>query len=77
MRAGLTDMQIAWQSLARYFAGAFALYLVLEGLLPFMSPRTAQRLMSRLVEAEPRRLRVGGFVSVVAGIALLWVALNG
>ena len=64
-------------SSARYLAGAFALYLVLEGVLPFVNPAAAQRLMTKLAETEPRQLRWGGLISMVAGLALLWMARNG
>ena len=35
-------MDIGWAELARYLGGAFALYLVLEGILPFLNPGAAQ-----------------------------------
>jgi hypothetical protein len=70
-------MDIGWSELARYLAGAFALYLVLEGVLPFVNPSAAQRLMTKLAETEPRQLRWGGLISMVAGLALLWMARNG
>jgi uncharacterized protein YjeT (DUF2065 family) len=68
---------VGWAELARYLGGAFALYLVLEGILPFVNPAAAQRLMAKLASAEPAQLRWGGFISMVAGLALLWVARNG
>jgi uncharacterized protein YjeT (DUF2065 family) len=70
-------MDIGWSELARYLAGAFALYLVLEGVLPFVNPTAAQRLMARLAQTEPKQLRWGGLISMVAGLALLWMARNG
>ena len=70
-------MDIGWSELARYLGGAFALYLVLEGMLPFLNPGAAQRLMSKLAQSDPRQLRWGGLISMVAGLALLWVARNG
>jgi uncharacterized protein YjeT (DUF2065 family) len=70
-------MEIGWSELARYLAGAFALYLVLEGILPFVNPAAAQRLMARLAQTEPKQLRWGGLISMVAGLALLWMARNG
>ena len=54
-------MDIGWTELARYLGGAFALYLVLEGILPFVNPAAAQRLMSKLAKAEPAQLRWGGY----------------
>jgi uncharacterized protein YjeT (DUF2065 family) len=70
-------MDIGWSELARYFAGAFALYLVIEGVLPFVNPAAAQRLMAKLANTDPRQLRWGGLISMVAGLALLWMARNG
>ena len=70
-------MDIGWAEFARYLLGAFALYLVLEGILPFVNPAAAQRLMAKLAKAEPAQLRWGGFMIMIAGLALLWVARNG
>jgi hypothetical protein len=70
-------MDIGWSELARYLAGAFALYLVLEGILPFFNPGAAQRLMAQLAQVDSAQLRWGGLVSIVAGLALLWMARNG
>lgn len=70
-------MEIGWTELARYLAGAFALYLVIEGVLPFVNPAAAQRLMAKLAKTDPRQLRWGGLISMVAGLALLWMARNG
>ncbi|HEX3396210.1 MAG TPA: DUF2065 domain-containing protein [Steroidobacteraceae bacterium] len=70
-------MDIGWSELWRYLGGAFALYLVLEGILPFANPAAAQRLMSKLAKAEHSQLRWGGLISMVAGLALLWWARNG
>jgi uncharacterized protein YjeT (DUF2065 family) len=63
--------------LLRYLTGAFALYLVLDGLLPFLNPAAAQRLLARLAQAQTAQLRWGGMISVIAGLALLWVVRNG
>jgi hypothetical protein len=70
-------MDIGWGELGRYLGGAFALYLVLEGVLPFLNPSAAQRLMARLAQTETKQLRWGGLISMVAGLALLWMARNG
>ena len=70
-------MDIGWSEMARYVGGAFALYLVLEGVLPFLNPAAAQRLMARLSQTDTKQLRWGGLISMVAGLALLWMARNG
>jgi uncharacterized protein len=61
-------MNIDWHDLGT----AFALYLVLEGLLPFLSPATAQRAFRAMAEAGGRHLRATGLASMVAGCALLY-----
>ena len=70
-------MEIGWTEFLRYLGGAFALYLVLEGVLPFVNPAAAQRLMSKIAKLEASQLRWGGLISMVAGLALLWMARNG
>jgi len=70
-------MDISWTELGRYVGGAFALYLILEGVVPFVNPAAAQRLMAKLAQTEPKQLRWGGLISMVAGLALLWMARNG
>jgi uncharacterized protein YjeT (DUF2065 family) len=70
-------VDVGWGELLRTLGGAFALYLVLEGLLPFFDPVAAQRLMARLAQTDADRLRWGGLVSIVAGLGLLWVSRHG
>jgi uncharacterized protein YjeT (DUF2065 family) len=70
-------MQVSWGELGRYFCGAFALYLVLEGILPFLNPRAAQRLMLRMSQMSANQLRWGGLLSMALGVGLLWVVRNG
>jgi uncharacterized protein YjeT (DUF2065 family) len=70
-------MDIGWAELGRYLGGAFALYLVLEGILPFLNPAVAKRLMAKLSQYDPVQLRWGGLISIVVGLALLWMARNG
>ncbi len=69
--------EIGWAELGRYLGGAFALYLVLEGILPFLNPAATKRLMAKLAQTEPTQLRWGGLISMVIGIALLWMVRNG
>jgi uncharacterized protein YjeT (DUF2065 family) len=51
---------------------ALALYLVLEGVMPFLNPRSVKRLMQALASLEDRQLRLFGLASMSAGIALLY-----
>jgi uncharacterized protein YjeT (DUF2065 family) len=52
---------------------ALALYLVLEGVMPFLSPQSVKRLMQALCSLQDRQLRWFGLASMSAGIALLYV----
>jgi hypothetical protein len=51
---------------------AFALYLVLEGLMPFLNPGGMKRTLLQLAQLEERTLRVAGLVSMIAGALLLY-----
>jgi uncharacterized protein YjeT (DUF2065 family) len=70
-------MEVGWSEFARYLGGAFALYLVIEGILPFVNPAAAKRLMTWVAGMEPAQLRWGGLISMGAGLALLWMVRNG
>jgi uncharacterized protein YjeT (DUF2065 family) len=52
---------------------AFALYLVLEGLMPFANPGGLRRTLARIAEIDERTLRRVGLVSMIAGLVLLYV----
>ncbi len=53
---------------------ACALYLVLEGVLPFLNPQAMKRAMQTFSALDDRQLRVAGLTSMVAGALLLyWV----
>lgn len=53
---------------------ACALYLVLEGILPFLNPQGMKRAMQAFATLEDRQLRGAGLASMVAGALLLyWV----
>jgi uncharacterized protein YjeT (DUF2065 family) len=51
--------------------GALALVLVIEGLLPMLSPRTWRQTFERALQLKDGQLRFLGLVSVAAGAALL------
>lgn len=51
---------------------AFALLMVLEGLLPFANPQGSRRTMAMLAQLPDEKLRIVGLVSMVAGLLLLW-----
>jgi uncharacterized protein YjeT (DUF2065 family) len=51
---------------------ALALYLVLEGIMPFASPQSVKRLMEAFAGLQDRQLRLCGLVSMSAGLLLLY-----
>jgi len=53
------------------FLTGLALYLVLEGILPFLSPDGWRRGMSMIAGLPGRQLRIFGLLSMLAGVALL------
>lgn len=52
---------------------AFALMLVLEGLLPFLVPGLWRDTFRRLIELSDGQIRFVGLTSMLAGIILLMV----
>ncbi|RYG70860.1 DUF2065 domain-containing protein [bacterium] len=55
---------------------ALAILLVLEGILPFLSPSRARRLYERLSALGERELRFAGLISMLIGLSLLFYARN-
>lgn len=52
---------------------AVALVLVLEGLLPFLSPGTWRRVFEQALRLTDGQLRFLGLASLLSGLALLWI----
>ncbi len=57
-----------WDSLA----AAIALLLIIEGILPFLSPAGLRSTLTRMAEMNDRALRIGGLVSMLLGLGLLY-----
>lgn len=57
--------------LARDLITAFALLLIIEGLLPVFAPQFWQKTMQELSQFNPRTVRIGGIISMLAGAFLL------
>ncbi len=55
---------------------AFALVLVIEGLLPFVAPRLWRESFRKLVGLTDGQLRFIGLVSIVLGVASVWFVRN-
>jgi hypothetical protein len=60
---------IDWSDLA----AAFALYLVIEGMLPFLSPQGVKRAMATFSGLPDGQRRVAGLAAMVSGLLLLWL----
>jgi uncharacterized protein len=60
-------MQLQWSDLG----AAFALYLVLEGIMPFLNPGILKRSAAQLAQMGDRSLRVAGALSMLSGLTLL------
>lgn len=52
---------------------AFALMLVLEGLLPFIAPKAWRDTFRRITELADGQIRFLGLSSIVVGIVLLFL----
>ena len=50
---------------------ALALFLVLEGIVPFLDPSRMKRALLQLVQVPDSQLRIAGLGSIVVGLALL------
>ena len=57
------------------FWAALALVLVLEGLLPFLSPRGWRQTFQKLLLLRDGQLRFFGLVSILLGLLGLWLVL--
>jgi uncharacterized protein YjeT (DUF2065 family) len=60
-------MSVSWSDLG----AAFALYLVLEGIFPFLNPQALKRTLLSMSQLENGPLRIFGLVSMLTGLALL------
>lgn len=55
------------------FLAALALVMVIEGVLPFLSPGTMRNYMAQMVQMDDRTLRITGLVSMLVGLGLLYL----
>jgi uncharacterized protein YjeT (DUF2065 family) len=52
---------------------ALALFLVFEGVAPFLNPAGVKRALARLLEVGDRELRIAGLGSMLVGLLLLFI----
>ena len=55
------------------FLMAIALMLILEGILPFLSPRAWRETFKKMIEANDGQLRFIGLSSMILGLVLLLI----
>ncbi|MGH8308007.1 MAG: DUF2065 domain-containing protein [Gammaproteobacteria bacterium] len=55
---------------------AVGLMLVIEGIMPFLSPRNFKHTLAAVTQTNEWVLRIAGLVSMLAGVALLYLARN-
>lgn len=56
-----------------YLLTAIALVFVLEGLLPFLAPRSWRRAMQQIIIQPDKTLRTFGLISMLIGLSLLYL----
>ena len=52
---------------------AFALVLVVEGLLPFISPVAWRRMFTKILQMQDGQIRFFGLSSMALGLLLVWL----
>jgi len=58
-----------WQDLLT----AFALYLIIEGMIPFVGPDLFRRTVARIAQLADNHLRMSGLMVMAAGLVLLFI----
>jgi len=56
----------------RDFWAAIALLLIFEGIMPFLNPTRIKQTMLSIAAMDEKLLRILGFLSMLAGITLLY-----
>ena len=56
------------------FFNAIALMLILEGILPFLSPQMWRETFRKLIEINDNQIRFIGLTTMLAGVLLLLIA---
>jgi uncharacterized protein YjeT (DUF2065 family) len=57
-----------WQE----FGIALALLLIIEGIMPFLSPEQLRETLRKMIEMDNKTLRYIGLTSMLFGLALLY-----
>jgi uncharacterized protein YjeT (DUF2065 family) len=52
---------------------ALGLFLVLEGIAPFLNPQGVKRAFAKLLQVQDRELRIAGLGSMLVGVVILFL----
>lgn len=52
---------------------AFSLYLIIEGMIPFVSPGGFRRAVFKVAQMADSQLRLTGLATMIAGLILLFI----
>jgi uncharacterized protein YjeT (DUF2065 family) len=52
---------------------AFALYLIIEGMIPFVGPNLFRQTVARIALLDDNRLRASGLAVMAAGLIMLFI----
>jgi uncharacterized protein len=52
---------------------ALGIFLVLEGIAPFLNPAGVKRAFARLLQVQDRELRIAGLGSMLVGVVILFL----
>ena len=52
---------------------AFALVMVIEGILPFLNPGALRKMLIVVNEMDDHSLRIGGLISMIIGVVMLYL----
>lgn len=52
---------------------AFALMLVLEGLMPLLAPAAWRDMLRRVIELNDGQIRFIGLAAILVGLGLFWI----
>ncbi len=52
---------------------AIALLLVIEGIIPFLSPSIMRQALVSMLSLDDKTLRISGLMSMIAGVGLLYI----
>ena len=62
-------MELNWGDLLT----ELALVLVIEGIVPFVSPQSLRRMLETVSQFDDRSLRITGLISMIFGVVMLYL----